>query len=470
MKKRFYTYYLVFNILIASFFCIYLYNSYIQKKSLVNEQTKLTSLLISEWIKGSFLASDYILRDIIDNVPISALKYPATNQSEHNRISKLIIKKSQTLPHSNGVGLNNENCIITHTPSIVGFDANKREWCYKPMNNPKIKTYVSNMFMSNINEMMVIQVRKFPNNKGLAGIGVDLSFFSQWLEKVNVGENGIIAILDSNLNLLARQPSLSEALGKEVKSRILKDFIASDKKNISDINALTFDNEERLYSIRKIENLPFIVVIGEAHKDWLDNWYKQLFVSILITLLLWVMAWIILRHYNYILNQKIELERISITDQLTKLYNRYKLNEVLQNEFNRANRINYNFGVIIIDIDNFKKINDIYGHNIGDKVLKELAKLLKENIRVSDTLGRWGGEEFLIIIPKGEDKNEEILAEKLRSKIEKHSFSEIPKLTASFGISRYKKGDTISKIIKNADDSLYEAKRNGRNQVKMNNI
>ncbi|WP_122893945.1 sensor domain-containing diguanylate cyclase [Arcobacter peruensis] len=470
MKRRIYFYYLIFNIIVVSFFSIYLYASYIQKKSLVTEQTKITSLLISEWIKGSFLASDYVLRDIIDKVPVSALKYPASNLVEHDRISKLIVKKSQTLAHSNGVGLNDENCIITHTPSIVGFDASKREWCYKPMNNPKLETYVSNMFMSNINEMMVIQVRKFPDNKGLAGIGVNLSFFSQWVEKVKLGRNGIISIVDSNLNLLARQPLILEALGKEVKSSIVKNFITLNEKSMIYSNASPLDNKERLYSVRKVENLPFIVVVGEANEDWLDNWYMQVFISILITLLLWVMAWIILRHYSHILSQKSELERISITDQLTKLYNRHKLNDVLQSEFNRAQRIDYSFTVIIIDIDDFKLINDTYGHNAGDNILKELAQLLKDNIRITDTLGRWGGEEFLIIIPQGENKNEEILAQKLRSKIEKHSFSNVPKLTASFGISQYKKGYSINDLIKNADDALYEAKGNGRNQVRIKNI
>jgi len=466
MKKRFVTYYLIFNILVASFFCIYLYISYNQKKSLVIEHTKLTSLLISEWIKGAFNASDYVLRDIIDRVPTSALKYPATDPLEHDKISKLIEKKHNTLMHSNGVGLNDENCIITHSPAIVGFDASKREWCYEPMHNPKMETYVSNMFMSNIKEMMVIQVRKFPDNKGLAGIGVNLSFFSQWLKKVNIGKYGLIAIVDNNLKLLSRQPSLPLALGKEVNSPIVRNFITLNKKQYSYSAISPIDNEHRIYSVQKVENLPFLVVVGEAHRDWMDSWYKELFISIWITLLVWIMAWIILKHYTRILNQKSELEKLSITDQLTKLYNRHKLNEVLQNEFHRAERINSTFGVIILDIDNFKIINDTHGHNVGDNVLKELAVLLKQNIRISDTLGRWGGEEFLIIVPQGDNKSKQILAEKLRIKIEKHLFPTVTNITASFGVSIYEKDDNIDSLIKKADDALYKAKANGRNQVR----
>ena len=158
----------------------------------------MVTLLISEWIKGAFNASDYILRDIIDNVPTTALTYPISNPAEHVRISALIDKKRKTLPYANGVGLNDDKCILTHTPSKIGFDASQREWCYIPMQNPKLETYISNMFMSNIGEMMVIQVRKFPNNKGLAGLGVDLNFFSQWINKVNIGRNSVIEIIDSN--------------------------------------------------------------------------------------------------------------------------------------------------------------------------------------------------------------------------------------------------------------------------------
>ena len=298
MKKVFFAYYLIFNIVVASFFAIYLYASYLKEKSLVTEHTSLTSLLISEWVKGAFNASDYILRDIIDNVPISDLKYPSTDPIEHERISEYIDKKRKTLPHSNGVGLNDDKCIITHSPAIVGFDASDREWCHIPMQNINMETYVSNMFVSNINELMVIQVRKFPDNKGLAGLGVNLDFFSQWLKNVNVGKNGVIAISDNKLNLLARQPSIPNTLGKKVDSSIVRNFIDSEYKNQSYSGISPIDDEKRLYSVRKVENLPFIVIVGEANIDWLSSWYKQLALSIFLTVLLWAMGWIILIHYS----------------------------------------------------------------------------------------------------------------------------------------------------------------------------
>ncbi len=467
MKRKIFIYYLLFNTIIVSFFGVYLYTSYTQEKSIAIAHTTLTSLLVSEWIKGAFNSSDYILREIVETVPVSALKYPSNNVIEHERISKYIERKQKTFPNSNGVGLNDAKCIMTHTPSIVGFDASNREWCSVPMNNPEIETYVSNMFISNNKKMMVIQTRKFPNNKGLAGIGVNLAFFSQWLKKVNLGPHGVIAITDNNLKLLARQPELPKALGKNVNDAIVKAFISSNNKEKSYSDTSPLDGKERLYNIRKVEDLPFVVVVGEANIDWMDGWYKQLKTCILITIVLWLMGGLILRDYLKIMKQKKELEKISTTDYLTGLYNRHKLNDILKSEFHRANRIKSPFGVILLDIDFFKNINDTYGHNVGDSVLKEISNLLKQNIRVSDTLGRWGGEEFLIIVPQGDKQKEQILAKKLRLSIEKYSFITVKNITASFGVATYQEGDNIDSLIKRADDALYKAKENGRNKVEV---
>jgi diguanylate cyclase (GGDEF)-like protein len=465
MKKKLFIYYFIFTISTASFFCIFLYHSYSQEKNLAKENITLTSLLISEWIKGAFNASDYILRDIIDKVPTTALTYPTNDPIEHARISQFIDKKRQTLPYSNGVGLNDSKCIMTHTPSTVGFDASQREWCNVPMKNPKLDTYVSNMFMSNIGEMMVIQTRKFPDNKGLAGLGLNLSFFSQWVKKVHIGRGGVVAILDRNFTLLARQPESPQALGKKAGAPILEQFMISQLKNQSFSHTSPLDGTDRLYNVRKVDNLPFTVIVGLANTDWLASWYKQVAISIFLTALLWLMGWFILRHYQDILEQKSELEEISNTDQLTGLYNRHMLNKTLEKEYHRAKRMQGTFEVIILDIDNFKQVNDTYGHNVGDVVLNELALLMKQSIRLSDTLGRWGGEEFLIIAPIKDHKNRSSMAENLRIKIAEYDFTTVHTITASFGVARYQEGDCINSLIKRADDALYNVKKQGRNQV-----
>jgi len=156
---------------------------------------------------------------------------------------------------------------------------------------------------------------------------------------------------------------------------------------------------------------------------------------------------------------------LSITDKLTGIFNRLKLDEALNDEFNRSNRFKSSFGIIIIDIDYFKRVNDTYGHLVGDQLLIQFAKILKENIRKVDVLGRWGGEEFMIICPETNYQGTIKVAESLREIINKYEFLTIDNISASFGVSIYDGDENIDNVIARADDALYKAKENGRNRV-----
>ena len=162
-------------------------------------------------------------------------------------------------------------------------------------------------------------------------------------------------------------------------------------------------------------------------------------------------------------------QQLAITDQLTQTYNRLHLENIFKSEIKRSERYNGTYSVLLMDVDNFKSINDNFGHDIGDIVLVEIVKLLKKNIRDVDILGRWGGEEFLIISTQTTIDEAEVIGEKLRAIIEYYSFDTIGNITCSFGISEYKDTDKSSKdVIKRADDALYGSKNNGRNRVTVN--
>lgn len=160
-----------------------------------------------------------------------------------------------------------------------------------------------------------------------------------------------------------------------------------------------------------------------------------------------------------------ELRIASIIDRLTGLFNRAKLDDLLQEEINRCERYDQTFSFCILDIDYFKAVNDQYGHQIGDKLLIEIAQVLKENTRKTDFVGRWGGEEFVLILPQTSQENALNMIEQMRSKIQNHTFEIVGSKTASFGISSYEKSDDIETILKRADEALYKAKKGGRNQV-----
>jgi len=160
-----------------------------------------------------------------------------------------------------------------------------------------------------------------------------------------------------------------------------------------------------------------------------------------------------------------ELQKLSVTDKLTGLYNRIKLDETLDNEKKRVERHAGIFGIIIIDIDFFKKVNDTYGHQAGDTILVEFAKLMENSVRKTDLLGRWGGEEFMIICTETNLENIISLAEKIRRKISSFDFPIVKHKTASFGVATFKKGENLEKMIDRADQALYIAKEKGRDRV-----
>ncbi len=153
------------------------------------------------------------------------------------------------------------------------------------------------------------------------------------------------------------------------------------------------------------------------------------------------------------------------TDALTGLNNRMRLDEALENEVSRAQRYQSTFSIIMLDIDYFKKVNDTYGHLAGDEVLKKLSDLLKRKLRKTDVAGRWGGEEFLLLLPQQGRRHACMIAEKLRETIEANEFTNVGTITASFGVTEYASKDIVNNLIKRADDALYRAKDLGRNRV-----
>lgn len=160
-----------------------------------------------------------------------------------------------------------------------------------------------------------------------------------------------------------------------------------------------------------------------------------------------------------------ELEHISITDSLTGVFNRRHIDAVFELELKRSARHDRDLSIILLDIDFFKVVNDTFGHPIGDAVLKQFAVLVKNNIRATDILGRWGGEEFLIVCPEINLQNAVHMAWTLCRRIESEVFGEAGIQTASLGVTSYRKEDNTQAMISRADKALYLAKSKGRNQV-----
>jgi len=160
-----------------------------------------------------------------------------------------------------------------------------------------------------------------------------------------------------------------------------------------------------------------------------------------------------------------KLYDISTKDHLTKIFNRRKFDEIFLEEIQEANTLNNQFALILLDIDHFKIVNDTYGHEIGDNVLVSLAFLIKLYIRNSDIFARWGGEEFVILMPKANKYDALIKAESIKRAIGTQHFKNVKHITCSFGIADYELGDTQGSMFKRTDDALYTSKETGRNKI-----
>lgn len=162
-----------------------------------------------------------------------------------------------------------------------------------------------------------------------------------------------------------------------------------------------------------------------------------------------------------------ELQRLANMDSLTGIFNRHRTNKEIDIEIARAKRYHGDFALAMIDIDHFKVVNDTYGHDMGDYVLKEFASIVQEHIRESDRFGRWGGEEFIIILPELDEGHAVSFAEKLLKRVERHSFKDITEITISIGITFFNEKSSKQELLKKVDEALYKAKGNGRNIVEV---
>jgi len=221
------------------------------------------------------------------------------------------------------------------------------------------------------------------------------------------------------------------------------------------------NNNTKLYVILGLISAVLMFVANTLQLKMALNGEFELLSAMLSILLGGLFGFLIAR--VKILGQKVEVT--TITDHLTSLYNRKWLNRHFKEQVDQYQRYQIGLSIILLDIDQFKKINDTYGHNVGDEVLVKVAQLIRESSRTTDAYGRWSGEEFLIMLPNTKLEGAKSKAEAIRKAIADEVFS-IGQVTCSFGVAEITtKDQQPHDLVKLADSALYEAKNNGRNRV-----
>ncbi|MDZ7817896.1 MAG: ABC transporter substrate-binding protein [Aliarcobacter sp.] len=202
------------------------------------------------------------------------------------------------------------------------------------------------------------------------------------------------------------------------------------------------------------------------HKN-IDFIYVLKFIIPLIMLLA-VFIFLNYRLKNEVKRRKeieIKLSNFANNDSLTNIYNRRKIEELCENELKRSDRYNNDLSLIFFDVNDFKIINDKLGHHKGDEVLIKIANTISQNIRSSDYFGRWGGDEFLIVLPQTDIFKTKHIIETLENKLRDMDFDDNTKISCSFGSAQYEKNDTLDSLLKKADDSMYKIKKEYKNKA-----
>ncbi|MBW4549910.1 MAG: GGDEF domain-containing protein [Aphanocapsa sp. GSE-SYN-MK-11-07L] len=176
---------------------------------------------------------------------------------------------------------------------------------------------------------------------------------------------------------------------------------------------------------------------------------------------------ILLNIYNNLRSQYGQVHQMAHYDQLTGVANRHQIQALLAQKLPQTQDSPQNFSILLVDLDHFKQVNDKYGHAVGDRVLKDIAHLLAQHVRASDTLARWGGEEFLILAPTTDLAQAQHLGEKIQQVLSEVSLADQLRLTLSIGIASYRPDDTLATLLERADAALYRAKSLGRNRVEL---
>ena len=313
---------------------------------------------------------------------------------------------------------------------------------------------------------------------GLILVGVSVEVFSTLYERIgrNLGEGSAISLYRSDKTLLTRWPLVPEQIGKINTSGFIAESLTNSHSNDGVIfgsgpgfSRQNTEPVQRMISYREVKGYPFIVGATIPEAIYAENWKRNSMGVILATIFslftLIIGSSFLFRTYK---RDAINQYRAN-HDELTKLPNRSLFFDRLQQALSISKRHHTKLAILFIDLDNLKKINDLYGHKAGDAVLKEVAERIQSSIRGSDTLARLGGDEFVILL-SGFDSTAEVIqvAEKMRTLL-----TESLKLmdqqiftSASIGVAIYPDhGDNEIDLMNHADMAMYAAKKNGRNQM-----
>ena len=308
---------------------------------------------------------------------------------------------------------------------------------------------------------------------GLAAGALRLSYFSELFQRLDIGDDSSINLFNTDGQLLARQPSRPQdpLIGTNYAERLnFKRILSEQSGNFTARSGS--DGNPRMYTFAWVAQLPLIVLVVHSADEVFQSWRRTaILVSVATGVLCVGILWLTLllgRELRRRQEAEQGLATLAATDSLTGLANRRRLDQVLRQEWARAQRNRKPLAVLMVDVDHFKAFNQRHGHAGGDHALREVAKTIEASIRrPADLAARYGGEEFQVVLPETDLAGARLLAERIRTSVEALApfADDAHSVTVSIGIGLSGPQHDLSSVLGAADEALYRAKAKGRNRV-----
>lgn len=446
-------------------------------KTITTEEKKVAQQIYQQTFDNFIDKYELIASNLLMNEEIIA----SFEKKDRTKLLKLTLPIYEKLQNNNPYlqimhfhTTDTKSFLRVHKPNKFGDDLSSIRHMINKVNKEKIKQIGIEVGRYGIHYRVALPI--FNSSKDFLGVfefGININYIldifknNYSLETILLFKKDVFNIIFKNYNGVEYSP-----YSEDFYSIKLDNYNSKIKANGS--NNTTF----KIHTIEdnSKQNIGEILFIKDL-SDCTDNIEKGVNLAVVISVLFVLFAFYIIRRLfnNYIktidsFQKELEVKndsllKLSNTDHMTQIHNRKSIEGILQNEQNRVKRYKHPLSIILFDVDNFKKINDTLGHNVGDKVLMEISKLVSASIRETDYVGRWGGEEFLIVLSETTLHDGYVLADQIREKIYAYDFEEIQNVSCSFGVSQCSEDDTNEALIKNADIALYEAKHSGKNKV-----
>lgn len=316
--------------------------------------------------------------------------------------------------------------------------------------------------------------RKDGSFAGVVVATIDLNYFRNLLAGLSLEKGGAITLLTADGYLIMRTPNDDRYIGKNYfNSTNLVRYRTQHERSF--FGSAVIDGKPRLYIIRNFTKAPFVISaspsVTEVYGDWRQRVVYIAFLSSIVAAVLLWLAWELTKEFKRRVSTEKELLLLSHIDGLTGLKNRHTLDKIFVQELARCQRVEKPLAILFIDIDFFKSYNDTYGHQAGDQTLMQVARALERCIlRPGDVAARFGGEEFVVILPETSLKGASEVANRIHAAIHaqkiEHRMSEFQFVTVSIGItcSDAIEAPETSSLLRGADEALYQAKTDGRNR------